>query len=650
MSFHQQSVVPRNGDTLVVGVVARISGCQNQKELSLDDQVDHAKQEVAALYQGPVQYRVIATRGKGERLDRPELAEIEALLRTRDLDLLVVEDIGRMVRGTEAARLCGIAVDHGVRVLAPNDCIDTAEDSWEEDVISACRDHVGHNAHTSKRLKHKLMNRFVNLGAATALPIFGYIKPAGARTYDDWQKDPTATPIYREWFRRLRATRNCTAVADWLNAQGVPLGPYGRRARWNGQLVRRITRNPILKGMPGRGFRHTVKHHETGRRVCVMNPKGPRFRDCPHLMHVDPTEWDAVNALLDQSNDRFRRKPINGMDPRWRVPRKRTRFPGQHARCWYCGRQFLWGGNGRTDNLMCAGSREWTCWNGVAFNGPLAVRRIVEAVTAELYRLDGFDAQFRDLVLGARREGGSQLSQRWEKVKRGEEALARQKDNLLAALAEYGPRAMLAQKLMEVEADERELARERRELEGVRARDLHLPDSVAEHPGMLEQRFGALASDSAEFGDLLRQLVPEFQVHLVRLCDGGHLLPRARVRLALDGIVPDSLHVSGLGELLSHELTLDLFVPPQRERIREEAVRLTAEGLQQRQVAALLPEQPMLMAVQKALALDRRMREFGLASPYVPVTEPPADYPKLRRHRHPKYQFAQREGYQRPDL
>jgi hypothetical protein len=62
-----------------------------------------------------------------------------------------------MVRGTEAARLCGIAVDHGTRVIAPNDCIDTADESWEEDVISACRDHVGHNTHTSKRLKHKLI-------------------------------------------------------------------------------------------------------------------------------------------------------------------------------------------------------------------------------------------------------------------------------------------------------------------------------------------------------------------------------------------------------------------------------------------------------------------------------------------------------------
>jgi site-specific DNA recombinase len=171
MSYRsRQPIIPRNGHTLVVGIAARISGCANQKELSLDDQLDHGKQTVVERYDGPVEYKTISTRGKGEWLDRPELAEIEAMLRTRELDLLVVEDLGRLVRGTEAYRLCAVAVDHGTRVIAPNDCVDTDDGSWEEDVISACRDHVGHNSHTSKRLKQKLMKPFrqVRRGDTTA--------------------------------------------------------------------------------------------------------------------------------------------------------------------------------------------------------------------------------------------------------------------------------------------------------------------------------------------------------------------------------------------------------------------------------------------------------------------------------------------------
>ena len=73
MSRRKKELKPRNGHTLVVGIVARISGCARQKDVSLEDQVDHAKEVVKELYDGEVEYRPIATRGKGERLDRPEL-------------------------------------------------------------------------------------------------------------------------------------------------------------------------------------------------------------------------------------------------------------------------------------------------------------------------------------------------------------------------------------------------------------------------------------------------------------------------------------------------------------------------------------------------------------------------------------------------
>jgi hypothetical protein len=138
----------------------------------------------------------------------------------------------------------------------------------------------------------------------------------------------------------------------------------------------------------------------------------------------------------------------------------------------------------------------------------------------------------------------------------------------------------------------------------------------------------------------------------MRLVDGGHPLPRAKVKLSLAGIVPDAQLVPGLEELLTRELTLDLFErPPQRERIRAEAVRLAAQGLAQRQIVRQLTEEkPKLPVVQKALALDRKMKELGLESPYALVTEPPDDYAKLRRHKNSKYRFQPRDGYQRPAI
>lgn len=646
MSRSNDPVRPRNGHTLVVGVVARISGGANQKELSLEDQEDHARQLVGEMYAGPADYRVIATTGKGERLDRPELARIEEMIRSRELDFLVCEDIGRLVRGTEASRLCGLAVDHGVRVIAPNDCVDTAEESWEEDVISACRDHVGHNAHTSKRLKHKLMNRFRQGRGATNRPVYGYDVPAGAKTYDDWRTDPAATDTYREWFRRLREDPNCSAVADWLNAAGVGTGPYARRDTWDGKMVRRVTANPVLKGTPGRGFRHTVKHHETGRRVSVRNPKGPTFRDYPHLAHVEPDLWDEVNHLLAEANRDCGRKPVGGADPLLGRPRKRTRFPGQHARCWYCGRPVVWGGNGVAENLMCGGSREWRCWNSAGFCGARAAAAVARALHAELEQLDGFDAQYRALVDAAGRRGDAHTERRRAELGRAEAALASKQTNLARAVAEYGPEPMFEGQLAELKAEEARLARERRELEGLRGRAPELPRSVAGLRGLFEDSVRDLAADSPEFGRVLRAVVPEFRVYLVRLCDGGHLLPRARATLSLAGVAPDARRAPGVTAFLTRTVTLDLFDPPQRERIRAHAVRLAADGYDQRQVATRLPEPATQAAVSQALALDRRVRELGLAGPYVFVAAPPADYPKLRRHRNPKYRFEPLPGHE----
>jgi site-specific DNA recombinase len=656
-----QELQPRNRHTLVVGIVARISGCQNQKEVSLDDQVDHGKEIVAELYSGPVEYRIVATKGKGERLDRPELADIEAMLRTGAPDLLIMEDIGRLVRGAEAHRLCGIAVDHGARVLSPNDGVDTDEDTWEEDVLDACKEHVGHNAHTSKRLKQKLMNRFKKFGGATAREIPGYIKPPKqktddesppkSRTYDEWLKDMSLTDKIQSGAQTLRRTLNCSAVADWFNQNGMPLGKYARtKTKWDGQAVRRFYRNPMLKGFPQRGARRTKKHNESGRRISVPNPKGPSYYPAPHLAHLDPVFFDELNAALKAKNENRGRKPVNGSDPRFRVPRKRTRFPGQFARCWYCGRHYLWGGNGQAHTLMCSGARHWECWNSVAINGPLLAEKLVAAITGELCRLDGFDSQFQAIVLAAQNGEASEVTGRRVRLAQQEEVLRREKENLIAAIKQFGPKPMFFEQVEQIERKEKELAWERAQIECRRHQKVELPPSFGALRQSLEETFRKLTIDSFEFGDLMRQLVSELSVYVVRLCDGGHPLPRATVKLNLAGSLSDIDRVPELGQLLAREFTLDLFRPPQRERIREDVIRLMGEGMSQRCIGRDLAEKATQPAVQNAIALHRKMQEHGLNSPYELLVEPPDDYPKLRRHKNPRYQFSMKEGYERPPI
>jgi hypothetical protein len=301
---------------------------------------------------------------------------------------------------------------------------------------------------------------------------------------------------------------------------------------------------------------------------------------------------------------------------------------------------------------MCANSRNWGCWNSIGFNGSLAVTRIVAAITQELQQLDEFDDEFAKLVIAAHQRRSCGPAERWTRLRREEETLGRERDNLMSAILQFGPRSMLEEKLKELESRRDELQCERHYLESIQTRELNLPTSVMELRQRFEQEFAALVLDSPELGVLLQRLVPSFHVYAVRLIDGGHLLPRARVTLNLGAHVDDAEYLPELNSLLTRVITIDLFdCAPQRERIREEVVRLSGCGITQREIMRQLShESPKQPVVQKALALERRIREQGMQSPYVVVTEPPNDYPKLRRHLNGKYEFVPLEGYEPPQL
>ena len=276
--------VPRNSNIMRALIVARISGCADQRSISLTDQVDNCKKTAQDVYDGPIEFEEIHAIAKGERNDRPELQVLEDKLRTRSYDLLLFEDIGRLIRGAEASRLIGIAVDHGTRVLSPNDGFDTRDPSWGSDVLTACAEHVGHNEHTSKRIKAKMKLRFHRNGESLMGLPYGYFLPEGeGKSYHKVQIDPDAGEWIRKGAEMLRLTGNCSEVARYFNENGVARGVRARRVEWTGAAIRQFFSNPILKGTPQRGAMISVKHHETGKRRSVENPEGPEFIDCPNL-------------------------------------------------------------------------------------------------------------------------------------------------------------------------------------------------------------------------------------------------------------------------------------------------------------------------------------------------------------------------------
>jgi hypothetical protein len=139
----------------------------------------------------------------------------------------------------------------------------------------------------------------------------------------------------------------------------------------------------------------------------------------------------------------------------------------------------------------------------------------------------------------------------------------------------------------------------------------------------------------------MQRLIRRIRVYPYRLCDGGHIVVRARFTLDLVALIPEARGLENCSQILHRDLTVDLFDPPQREQYREQILALKAEGLTERQIAAQLKlTQPV---VQHAAALAREMERRGLTDPYVEVLAPPDDYTKLRRHRHARYQFRPKE-------
>jgi site-specific DNA recombinase len=633
-------LVPRDGRELHVLGICRIS-TEHQDERSLDDQEALLRRYVQEHHEGRVHWRFLSTRGSGEYLDREELRLAEEIIESRTVDLVVAEDLARICRRMKAYEICETAQDCGTRLIAVNDNVDTARDDWRLGAIFGAYRHESYTRDTGKRIRRTLRNRFAQGGVIQSV-IYGYVKPPGARTDADLRKDVAAGPVYDEWFARLQAGATYSEIADWLNGRGIRPGPACRADRWDVARVRGATLNPILKGVRVRNKKMNRRVNKTGRPRAMDAPAAERLeRAVPHLAFIEPGRYDRVVALLTRRNARFRRNGGGAADPRKDVPRKRTAFPGQHLACGVCGRLYYFGGHGRASHMMCSGSREYRCWNGVTADGRMAAARIGAAILAEVTALPEFDPVFHRMVREQALALHADDDRRVEESLRKEATLDQQIAKVTAAIAELDDSRALFDKLRALEAERARLVAGRGELERVPRTAVELPP-IAAIRALAAEAFEGLARGSSEAGRLARRLIPRLEARPYRLCDGGMPVLRAHLTLDLAPLVPDAKVLEGRGGVLRRDLVVDLFDMPQRAAFRGRVIALRANGLTERQVAAELGL--TVAAAQRAAALDRLMTQKGLADPYVPLTEPPADQARMRRHKHARFRFEPGPG------
>ncbi len=263
--------------------------------------------------------------------------------------------------------------------------------------------------------------------------------------------------------------------------------------------------------------------------------------------------------------------------------------------------------------------------------------------TRELYQLESFDDQYRELVVSCRGSKRSDLSLRWERLKADEVELGRLQERFVEAIAKYGRTTDVPSQDGGDPCEETKLRVERRALDRVGKERFDVPESLSVLREMLEKGVcrsrAGVSQSSATSSD--NCCPTSSSISSVNVMEVACIRERA-CGWPLRYLQPHAI-VPGLETLLTREVTIDLFEPPQRERIRTQAAEWAAIGLGPKAIAAEIAassaERPSDTAVQNALSLHARMRDLGLASPYVMVDSPPHDYPKLRRHKNGRYQF-----------
>jgi DNA invertase Pin-like site-specific DNA recombinase len=635
MHFLNPPLVPRNGHILEVVGVARISTL-NQDERSLADQEALLRSWLKRHFAGSFNLRMIASQASGERLDREESVLLNQAVESRKIDLVLTEDLGRIFRRMHAYLFCEHCEDYKTRLVAINDHVDTAQANWQMAAIFSAIKHQQFNEETSQRIKRTHRHRFTQ-GGVFQTTIFGYQKPPDAKCDADVTKDPSAEPIYDEWFTRLEAGATYSEVADWLNSLGVPVGPYSRDKQWNGRMVRRITMNPILKGERQRNNKKTELVYETGRRKSVdASPEELLSRFCPHLAFIERERYDRVVRMLRARNEQYARGRQAAMDCRKDVPRKRTVWPGQHVVCGVCGRLFYWGGHGQQEHMMCSGNRDYRCWNGVTFDGRKAAAILSKAILDEIEALPGFDSVLLEKVRSQWETQKSARTKELAMLSSEMQTVCVQIERVTEAIAQVGGSQALHEKLVSLESKRDGLRVRQDDLQRELPEEFPLPP-VEEIKRLARELLATHVAGLPDFNRIIKRLVPSLRVHPYRLCDGGHLVLRATLTIDLTALVAVDSTWGNWGGVLRRHRTVDLFEAPQREAFRKQIMALRRCGLTERQIATKLGL--TITAVQRAAALQRAMDAQKLTDPYIPVTEPPLDCTKMRRHLHPRYRF-----------
>ena len=636
MSFNDYTK-PKNGTKFKGIGVARISR-ETQDEKSWEDQEAFYREWLDRTYERDnYELRVIEYQGSGQILDHAEFLELCDLVATGNYDFVIAEDLSRIIRRLQAVIFCEEAEALGTRVVGIGDPVDTAIEGWEYAAVFTSLKNKAFCKDTARRIRRTLRNRFAN-GEIVMCLQYGYIKPHPGASDEEVQKDPEAVAIYEKWISMLEDGATYAEVARWLESENIQTGPYCTSKKWTVAMVKRLTYNPILKGERHRN-KKKVRRMQNGRPKCVdAPPEELLIRQVPHLAFVEPERWDRLIRQLDERNKKYQRSAERKNDPRADIPKRETRWPGQHLRCGVCGRLYVHGGHGKKERMMCNGAREYSCWNSMTVDAAEVANAVAGDIRELVRSLPSFDeawvAEYESQRLTMLKTQNSELKRVKAELAKEERSV----DNLIGALAELGSSPSVLEKIRAGESKVQLLKDRVHQLEKASSETIALP-SLEEIVAVSDKSFEDVAIADQNFGRMMKSVVDEFFVLPYRLADGGHVQPKIAYRACLASLVdhPDL-------ELLQFDRVVDLTKKPRRLRFLEDVVEMVDSGAKHAEIAAELGI--FKTEVGYAMALHRKMLALGIDDPWVPVTcsDQVVDY--FKRVRNSQFNFKPLAGFE----
>jgi DNA invertase Pin-like site-specific DNA recombinase len=615
---------------LRVVIIGRIS-TPHQNEENIAASYRYVEDQLSKVHSGPMTFTYLGERASGMLAERQTIRQLEDLISSCQVDLVVAEDLSRIFRNPRhQLNFVQDAVDAGVRVLCLADSLDTASENWELMLGAAGLRHGLVVSDTRRRVRRTATHSFHGGGMVMRVR-FGYKRlskdeslsgefgPKGLRI----AKDPNCTPVIRQMREMILDGKSLAYVADWLDRQAIRPGPYVKTRGWTPKLVGDYLRAPILHGE--RTFRQVVYQPilRTGkhRRERNLNPERACYAELAHITAEEHVE--LIQALQTRTEQRRRRR---GRDhPRYRVPRSKAVWPAQQLTCQICGGLMYSFDRGqlKCSNTLLRGDRQ--CWNRVQVHAALVRRGALHCLWDTLQQC----SIARESFLAASWKLIQQQMSNTQSINDAEQqqrALEQQADRLAKAIADGGEMAALVKRLKEVQASLAAAGNRRSALELQVSRDT----AGIDRKEFYRDPLGTLLNfcgRSYEFAELVTKYITRATVAPVQDLMHGQVRPRIKLTIR---IASTATNGDQHGDSVCHAV-FDAFDKPQHivhlGRLRE--IKEADPCVTHAQIAASLGIKKD--AVKRLVRYSKLMEGQAVTEPYRELMEKPARASRWRK-------------------